>query len=174
MRELLKIIPTWTNLRFLKLTNLAFPIGDSPLLTEEGLFQEAKIPHQLDEREYAKRTDSLALSILSSPSCACLREIYLGQVTDLDPKEIAIIATSRLLPALEQIRLVDAYLGSIWGSRVRTDDVQRSLGDMSSDKVLGYTEEDDLRLRSERLSSILKCEGKTERIIGGDRMDTAA
>lgn len=64
---------------------------------------------------------------------------------------------------LEEIRLVDAYQESIWGPRLRRSDIEAVALAMNKD------EEEVL----ERVRRLIRCEAKTERIVGGDRVDTS-
>jgi hypothetical protein len=59
---------------------------------------------------------------------------------------------------LESIRLVDAYRESIWGARIRR-------GDIEAAAVI------EIPGALERIRNVVSCEARTERIIGGDRVD---
>lgn len=92
-----------------------------------------------------------------------LRSFYLGMATFLSPGAIAAVFLLDGYEHLEQLRLVDAYSESIWGPRIRRGDVERMLYCMSS-RV-------DLTCILERIRRIVRCEAKTERIMGGDRVE---
>lgn len=93
-----------------------------------------------------------------------LQSIYLGQITFLDPTEIARIAGASELVSLTSIRVIDAYQGSIWGPRVRKTDVERAAMILSIRHAVS-------RNHVERVKALVSCEALTERIMGGDRMD---
>lgn len=140
-------IPTWSNLQHLKLTNLSFPANAT-----EGYH-------------------SLSSSLVACPA-RNLQTIYLGQITFLDPFEVACIACASDLEALQEIKVVDAYQGSIWGPRVRKTDVEKAA---TSGRFVDPTLEFEL-LHSEkdrlvRIRQLVKCEARTERIMGGDRVE---
>ena len=117
---------------------------------------------------------SVHLRRLESP-LSRLETVYLGQVTFLLPSEIALLACAPELTSLRSVRLVDTYQGSIWGPRVRILDVEKAATDiyleaLGNDSFLANTR-DTLASRVQRVRSLVRCEGKTERIVGGDRMD---
>jgi len=63
---------------------------------------------------------------------------------------------------LEMVRLVDTYSDSIWGPRIRRSDVEKAV------LSLGLEDHDACVLQVQR---VVKCEAKTERIMGGDRAE---
>lgn len=65
---------------------------------------------------------------------------------------------------LESVRLVDAYRESIWGPRIRRGDVERAAVGLG----LGKGTEEDIVARVRKL---VRCEARTERIMGGDRVE---
>jgi hypothetical protein len=83
---------------------------------------------------------------------------------------------------LERISLVDAYTGSIWGFRLRRSDIERAANrsapsfypvepqDYASALANGSMNASDLDL----IRKIVVCEARTERIIGGDRVEDNA
>lgn len=90
----------------------------------------------------------------------------------MDPFEVACIACASDLEALQEIKVVDAYQGSIWGPRVRKTDVKKAA---TSGRFVDPTLEFEL-LHSEkdrlvRIRQLVKCEARTERIMGGDRVE---
>lgn len=141
-----RAFPSWSSLRVLVLTNLAFP----PHANAEG----EGTPGKLTVTDYATLMSSLP----------AIQNIYLGQVTFLDPAIIAnVISHKTCPPRLSKIQLVDAYRGGIWGSRVRLGDIEE------------YTRRLDGSVEwVESTRRIVHCGAKTERIEGGDRMDQCA
>lgn len=95
--------------------------------------------------------------------------------------------------ALESVRLVDCYVESIWGSRVRRSDVERAACELplspssssttttsySFDSGIGLDEEDYAEVEArrkrdrvvQRVRKVVICEAVTERIMGGDRVE---
>ena len=66
---------------------------------------------------------------------------------------------------LDRVRLVDAYSESIWGPRLRRSDIEKAVivlvgGDLEAQMAA-----------MERVKKVVTCEKKTERIMGGDRVD---
>lgn len=158
---------TWTRLRHLKLTNLTFPLTPS-LTFEEPLpraFGLVSAPNNAIETRHVKTPLSQ------------LETVYLGQITFLYPSEIALIACAPELVSLQSIQVVDAYQGSIWGPRVRLIDVEMAATHLYHQALGGDTESYPstiqfmLKEQKERVRTLVRCEGKNERIIGGDRMD---
>lgn len=153
---LFSAISTWSNLRHLKLTNLALPSGQNPILSQSIL-----------PRSHSN----------SSTSRSSLCTIHLGQTAFLDPSEIARIVCSTHLPSLQEVKVVDAYRGSIWGPRIRIADIEAA----ATALVLEIHKEQDLRSDDEnpilphdrlvRIREIVRCEAKTERLMGGDRVE---
>lgn len=110
-----------------------------------------------------------------------LETVYVGQVTFLRPAEVAMIALEPRLQALIQVRVVDAYGGNIWGPRVRIGNVEDALvsalrrGTSTDGVSSDFVEVEEVVLNGylERIRKLVSCEALTERIIGGDRMDTS-
>lgn len=82
------------------------------------------------------------------------------------------------MPKITQIRIVDAYKGSIWGLRLRRSDIENAvmgeLGIVVNHRVTKVPEDPHKPERAaaaERIRSIVICEAKNERIMGGDRAD---
>jgi len=90
--------------------------------------------------------------------------VYLGQVTLLPPSVIAAMICLPGTHKLELVRLVDAYRESIWGPRIRRSDVERAVREMGA----GGAEVEAL---VEKVRRLVRCEAKTERIMGGDRVE---
>lgn len=100
------------------------------------------------------------------PEISGLRTLYVGQATFLSAGSVAAIFCVNRMASLERVRLVDAYCESIWGSRIRRSDVEKAAQIiMFPHDVVQY--EGVLS----RIRKLLTCEGKTERIIGGDRVE---
>lgn len=92
-----------------------------------------------------------------------LRLLYIGQATFLHPHAVAGMFCHASLTQLELVRLVDAYSESIWGSRLRRSDIEKAV------KVICHTEEQTAVIAC--IKRVVTCEKKTERIMGGDRVD---
>ncbi|KAA1467124.1 hypothetical protein DENSPDRAFT_227688 [Dentipellis sp. KUC8613] len=156
----------WTALQYLHLTNVAFPLPLLPSPSDTGPVQAPLFP---------------ALPNLIT--------VYVGQATMLPLRPLAAFVLSRAAPALQSVRLVDCYIESIWGARVRRRDVEQAavalVQSSGSRSALG----DYMRLRApdvdadspawmgaavDRIRSVVRCEALTERIIGGDRVEGSA
>lgn len=140
----------WSRVEHVALASISFP-------TESGLRLDFNIGR------FNATTHMTTLSSSLIPPLPRLRTLYIGQAARLPP---CFIATMLFLPGPnkpEEVRLVDAYKESIWGARLRRKDVEKAAlslkPDMNEDEVL------------ERVRRIVKCEAKTERIIGGDRVE---
>lgn len=70
--------------------------------------------------------------------------------------EIASVVTN--VPSLQRVTLEDVYVASIWGRRVRDVDML---------SVYHYLKDEDQR--KIRLSDVVTCTVRLERIVGGDR-----
>ncbi|KAK0223927.1 hypothetical protein IW262DRAFT_1268252 [Armillaria fumosa] len=119
--HLFRALSTYTNLLYLKLTNITF------FYSEPLVF----------------------------PDIPSLRSFYLGQATFLPAATVAAYL-SLGSSALESVRLVDVYSESIWGPRLRKNDI---LAILAEDKRIA-------------VATVLIVGAKTERIIGGDRVDS--
>jgi hypothetical protein len=139
-------------LRHLTLSNIAF-------------FFPSSLPSPEAENSLAatsKPTQSLIPTGLPQ-----LCTIYISQATLLPASAVA--ATLALqhpgMDSLQRVRLVDAYEGSIWGRRLRRSDVESAAARLAA-------ESDTATLAAiERVRAIVVCEAKTERIMGGDRVE---
>ena len=89
-----------------------------------------------------------------------IESVYLGQVTFLNSAVIANVAKEHRSTRLYAIHVIDAYKGSIWGPRVRLEDIEQH--------ARGQSEAETPWIQSIR--RIVRCNGKTERFEGGDRM----
>ncbi|KAK0498847.1 hypothetical protein EDD18DRAFT_1308301 [Armillaria luteobubalina] len=119
--HLFRALSTYTNLLYLKLTNITF------FYSEPLVF----------------------------PDIPSLRSFYLGQATFLPAATVAAYL-SLGSSALESVRLVDVYSESIWGPRLRKNDILAILAEDKRNTV----------------ATVLIVGAKTERIIGGDRVDS--
>lgn len=81
--------------------------------------------------------------------------------------------------SLEKVHLVDAYRGSIWGFRLRRSDIELYV----TESLMQYSPETHKMLapfgdtNNANLATIRKivvCEARTERIMGGDRVEENA
>ncbi|PBK81440.1 hypothetical protein ARMGADRAFT_780848 [Armillaria gallica] len=119
--HLFRALSTYTNLLYLKLTNITF------FYSEPLVF----------------------------PDIPSLRSFYLGQATFLPAVTVAAFL-SLSSSALECVRLVDVYSESIWGPRLRKNDILAVLAEDKRNVV----------------ATVLLVDAKTERIMGGDRDDS--
>ncbi|KAH7925346.1 hypothetical protein BV22DRAFT_1011406 [Leucogyrophana mollusca] len=134
--RLFQAFGSWSNIRHIKVTNIAFPDVD--------------------------------LSVLPLlPVIPSLQTLYIGQATFLAPQSVAAIFCGNGMMNLERVRLVDAYGGSIWGPRIRRSDIERAVALIFSGPVDGGH-------AIARIRRVVSCEKKTERIMGGDRVEGSA
>ncbi len=109
------------------------------------------------------------------PMLPTLRKLYLGQATLFPVVPLACFLCDPQMNSLEIVRLVDCYVESIWGPRVRRVDLERAVVQARCDGIPLVGEDawcgghDDTVL--DRIRTIVRCEALTERIIGGDRAD---
>lgn len=79
---------------------------------------------------------------------------------------------------LRNFHLVDAYIESIWGPRLRRSDVEFAAIQFVSNKSLsdfrGVSQMTSNETVNDIIHNIIICEAKTERIIGGDRVEDQA
>lgn len=92
-----------------------------------------------------------------------LRFLYIGQATFLHAQAVAGMFCQERMARLGVIRLVDAYSESIWGPRLRRSDIEKAV------KLLCRSEEQTAVIA--RVKRVVICEKKTERIMGGDRVE---
>ena len=112
------------------------------------------------------------------PTLPTLRTLYLGQATLFPVVPLASFLCDPQMKSLKVVRLVDCYVESIWGPRVRRADLERVVvqaqqrGGMiplvGDDAECGGHHYDTVL---DRIRTIVRCEALTERIIGGDRAD---
>ncbi|KXN85611.1 hypothetical protein AN958_11100 [Leucoagaricus sp. SymC.cos] len=146
-------------------------VGPDPPHHFSAAIVPAALPHVLGALQTQTNLTRLTLThvkfpdngdILSLPRFPSLKTLNLSQVIFLHPEIIAqfvVTAGSQL----EQVHLIDAYQHSIWGPRLREDDdgivtVSASQKEAASNELLS------------RIRRIVVCQGKFERIIGGDRV----
>ncbi|KAN0105651.1 hypothetical protein V8E52_010826 [Russula decolorans] len=109
------------------------------------------------------------------PTLPTLRTLYLGQATLFPVVPLAGFLCDPQMNSLEVVRLVDCYVESIWGPRVRRADLERVVVQTQHGGMPSVG--DDTRCGGhcdtvlDRIRTIVRCEALTERIIGGDRAD---
>jgi hypothetical protein len=110
------------------------------------------------------------------PTLPTLRTLYLGQATLFPVVPLAGFLCDPQMNSLEVVRLVDCYVESIWGPRVRRADLERVVVQAQQHGGIPFVGNDarygghcDTVL--DRIRTIVRCEALTERIIGGDRAD---
>ncbi|PPQ99318.1 hypothetical protein CVT24_009186 [Panaeolus cyanescens] len=142
------------------------------------------IPHLFNALSSYTNLAQLKLSHLSFlsaifPEIPSLEIVHIGQATNLDPLNVAYIVCSPNMQKITQIRIVDAYKGSIWGLRLRRSDIEKAvLGELSFisnpriKKQLDDPHEEERAAAAERIRGIVTCEAQNERIMGGDRAET--
>ena len=113
---------------------------------------------------FATGTDSACCGPLMG-NVPSLRTLYIGQATCLHPQAVAGMLCQGRMARLDRVRLVDAYSESIWGPRLRRSDIEKAVivlvgGDLEAQMAA-----------MERVKKVVTCEKKTERIMGGDRVD---
>ncbi|KAI0267278.1 hypothetical protein BC834DRAFT_69501 [Gloeopeniophorella convolvens] len=108
------------------------------------------------------------------PPLPTLRSLYLGQATLVPVVPLARALIDPQMGALTTVRLVDCYVESIWGPRLRRRDLERAVTRLCTGNTpLANLERDDARSAPalHRVGAIVRCEARTERIIGGDRAE---
>jgi hypothetical protein len=102
------------------------------------------------------------------PSIPTLRKLYLGQATLVPIVPLACLLCDPQMKSLIIVRLVDCYVESIWGPRLRRADLERAVvqAHLADEKFGGHY---DTVL--DRIRTVVRCEALTERIIGGDRVE---
>ncbi|KAH9482207.1 hypothetical protein JR316_0004302 [Psilocybe cubensis] len=112
------------------------------------------------------------------PVIPSLRSLYLGQAIFLHPFVVASLILDPSL-SLEKVHLVDAYRGSIWGLRLRRSDIESYATGFPSQTdfdpgQLGNTSTEMYHHNLSIIRRIVVCEARTERIMGGDRVEENA
>lgn len=114
------------------------------------------------------------------PALPTLRTLHLGQATLVPVVPLACFVCDPRMNSLKIVRLVDCYVESIWGPRVRRADLERAVVQARRGDGIPSVGEDGRRWGGlggqhdtllERIRTIVRCEALTERIIGGDRAD---
>ncbi|KAH9994543.1 hypothetical protein BJV74DRAFT_348218 [Russula compacta] len=109
------------------------------------------------------------------PVLPTLRTLYLGQATLVPVVPLACLLCHPQMNSLTVVRLVDCYVESIWGPRLRRADLERAVVQAQNGGVslVGEDERSGGRYDTEldRIRTLVRCEALTERIIGGDRAD---
>ncbi|KAG2159450.1 uncharacterized protein EDB93DRAFT_1237569 [Suillus bovinus] len=113
---------------------------------------------------FSVESDDSVMPLL--PEIPGLRTLYVGQATFLSAGSVAALFCVNRMASLERVRLVDAYCESIWGSRIRRSDIEKAVQIIMFPQDAAQYEGVLSRIRN-----ILTCEKKTERIIGGDRVE---
>lgn len=111
------------------------------------------------------------------PALPTLRTLYLGQATLVPVAPLARLLCDPRMNALAAVRLVDCYLESIWGPRLRRADLERAViqAQRSGTSLVGEDERSEgghCDVALDRIRTVVRCEALTERIIGGDRADS--
>ncbi|EKM78378.1 hypothetical protein AGABI1DRAFT_129494 [Agaricus bisporus var. burnettii JB137-S8] len=150
----LQALATHTNLTHLTLSHVKFPDNGEILLLPE--FPSLK---------------SLTLSQVIFLRSDIVLE-YLMKSANIHPFECQ-------GSQLESIRLIDAYQHSIWGSRLRRSHIEnaatrRFTFEAFNDDSLPHADQADSMLTEvsvlQKIRRVVLCQGKFERIIGGDRV----
>lgn len=110
------------------------------------------------------------------PILPTLRTLYIGRATLVPLAPLARLLCDPQMSLLTTVRLVDCYVESIWGPRLRRVDLEHAV--LETDIYRGELFDEDAeqgRGRSakmlDRIRTVVRCEALTERIIGGDRVD---
>ncbi|TFK53151.1 hypothetical protein OE88DRAFT_1627204 [Heliocybe sulcata] len=157
--HLFQAVRHWSHLTHLKLTNIAFPNFSFP----DIVFAHPSI---LTQRNAA--TSPVAPE--GYPLPRKLKAIYIGQATFVPAELIARFACSEEEGAegVQEIRLVDVYVQSIWERRMRRGDVEIAAVELLQyEEMVRKCEEEVVK----RVRAVVRCEAKTERIMGGDRVE---
>ena len=110
------------------------------------------------------------------PTLPTLRTLYFGQATLFPVVPLADFLCDPQMKSLQVVRLVDCYVESIWGPRVRRADLERVVVQAQYGGI-PLVGDDDVQCGRhydtvlDRIRTIVRCEALTERIIGGDRAD---
>ncbi|GJE98721.1 hypothetical protein PsYK624_149560 [Phanerochaete sordida] len=139
--HLFRAMSTWTRAAHITLTNIAFPTSTS--LPRAPLDPSAPL----------------------LPAPPALRTLHIGQATFLPPAAVAALVCAAA-PRLQRVRLVDAYVESIWGPRLRRGDVEAALAGLGR-----AADADSDAAARERVRRVVRCEVQNERIMGGDRAE---
>ncbi|KAI0249784.1 hypothetical protein BJV78DRAFT_641968 [Lactifluus subvellereus] len=108
------------------------------------------------------------------PALPTLRKLYLGQATLVPVVPLACLLCDPQMESLIIVRLVDCYVESIWGPRLRRADLERAVVQAHYGKTLVGEDErigGHYSTILDRIRTVVRCEALTERIIGGDRVE---
>ncbi|KAH9063266.1 hypothetical protein EDB87DRAFT_1558545 [Lactarius vividus] len=110
------------------------------------------------------------------PILPTLRTLYIGRATLVPVAPLARLICNPQMSLLTTVRLVDCYVESIWGPRLRRVDLVYAVVQFHTPrgKLLDKEAEQSRRRCAEildRMRTVVRCEALTERIIGGDRVD---
>lgn len=110
------------------------------------------------------------------PILPTLRTLYIGQATLVPVAPLACFLCDPQMSLLTTVRLVDCYVESIWGPRLRRVDLEHAVVEIHTPRGKLLEEgAEQCRRRSakilDRIRTVVRCEALTERIIGGDRVD---
>lgn len=147
--RLLAAATYWDRLEHLTISNVSFPV-----------------PPTLD----ASTSRPLSIPPLLPAALPGLQTITISQATALSPLSIASLLAMKDpgMDALTRVRLVDTYEISIWGKRLRRGDVEQA----AERRVLAQGQGAEEIMRAvKRVRSVVICEARLERIIGGDRVE---
>ncbi|EIW79843.1 hypothetical protein CONPUDRAFT_166537 [Coniophora puteana RWD-64-598 SS2] len=191
-QSLFSAFGTWTHIRHIKVTNIAFPFpaADPPPGTVHAQTAFHIIAHSHSQSFMHSHSQSsvqrnAAMQPLL-PAMPNLESVYIGQAAFLSPAAVAaMFLRAGMMPKLRSVRLVDAYSESIWGARIRRSDVERAarkLVGAQKDRARDEVNTDDsqpIMLEAEaeseevleKVREVVSCERMTERIMGGDRVE---
>ncbi|KAF6751142.1 hypothetical protein DFP72DRAFT_816878 [Ephemerocybe angulata] len=122
---------------------------------------------------------AFVIELIVIPPIPTLEKVNFGQATFVEPIWMAksILDTCALPDSkLREVRLVDVYTHSIWGSRLRRSDLEEAAAQSlrslhtPSDSI-DAAERLDTRIRDAKdtIRRVVVCQAKTERKYGGDR-----
>ncbi|KAI0037062.1 hypothetical protein K488DRAFT_81557 [Vararia minispora EC-137] len=109
--------------------------------------------------------------LFAFPALRALEELYIGQATFFPVPALAVLVCTQDMGVLRSVRLVDCYVESIWGGRVRRGLIERVAAIWWETDGVDYAKcarEAGERVR--RVRETVMCEARTERIEGGDRV----
>jgi hypothetical protein len=109
--HVLNVVPHWTRLQHLTLTNLSL----GALAATSVVFADYTPPRVYDP--------------LFPSGPPALETLHLGQATFVPPGTVAATLALAGMPRLRALVLEDVYAGSIWGARVRRSDIEREAGE---------------------------------------------
>jgi hypothetical protein len=109
------------------------------------------------------------------PILPTLRTLYIGRATLVPVTPLVHLLCDPQMSLLTTVRLVDCYVESIWGPRLRRVDLEHAVVQFQIPPGELLAEPSTGRRRCakilDRIRTVVRCEALTERIIGGDRVD---